>query len=220
MQTYIIRRLYLLVPLGLLLCAALYGACTPGSEITAAESDVVVTLYDTDFKFGSVKRYAMPDSIFHITDDPDDADSPLLSRDNDDQIIALVQSNFADRGYVKVDTNAVPPPDFTVLLTAQAVQTWNLYSYYPGNPWYGWWGYYWWYYPPSVGASYAFTLGTLYIHMGEFEEHKPDEEDTKQAYWLAAMNGVLDDTSSNLKKRLNRSINQAFDQSPFLKTDL
>jgi hypothetical protein len=217
MHNLITRRMYLLVPVALLLAAVIYGACTPGNDITVAESDVVITLYDQDFGFGSVKRYAMPDSIFHITGDPDDPDSPLLSRDNDDAILALIRSNFSDRGYVLVDTNAVPEPDFAVVVTAQAVENWALYSYYPWYPWYG----YWWYYPPQVGASYAFTLGTLFIQMGEFGQSRPgDDQNTRTAYWLAGMNGVMDDSSANLSRRVTDSINQSFVQSPYLKTDL
>ena len=214
MHKLITRRMYLLVPVALLLVAVIYGACTPGNEITVAESDVVVTLFDKDYDFGSAKRYAMADSIFHITGDPDEPDSPLLSRDNDEAILNLIRSNFEGRGYTLVDTNAVPAPDFSVVVTAQAVENWSLHSYYPWNPWYG----YWWYYPPSVGVSYAFTLGTLFIHMGE--PGQSDGEDTKTAYWLAAMNGVMDDSSANLNRRVTDSINQSFVQSPYLKTDL
>ena len=63
-----IRRvpLGILVPLGIVALAVVYGACTPGSDITAAESDVVLTLYDTDFNFGSVKTFSNRDGPFSI----------------------------------------------------------------------------------------------------------------------------------------------------------
>jgi len=220
MRTLFIGRPFLLVPVGLLLCAAMYGACTPGSEITASESDVVVTVYDNDFDFGSVKYYAMPDTIIILTADPDDPGDPLISAENEQRILNLVRDNFAKRGYARVDTNdAQNPPQFGVVVSAAAVDNYNVYSYYPWYPW-GGWGYYWWYYPPTVGVSYAFTLGTLFVQMGEFASFDPDASDPKKAYWMAAQNGVLNDTSANLERRFTDGINQMFKQSPYLKTSL
>jgi hypothetical protein len=220
MKSHNIGRRLLVAPLGLLVIAVLYGACTPGSDITASESDVVVTHYDTKYNFGSVKYYAMPDSIVDLTADPDDPGDPLISPDKEQEILSLIRSNFTDRGYVQVDTNdAVNPPQFAVIVAAQAVDNYSVYSYYPWYPW-GWWGYYWWYYPPTVGVSYAYTLGTLFIQMGEFAPYDPDEDEPKTAYWMAAQNGVLNDSSSNLENRFTTGINQMFDQSPYLKTNL
>jgi hypothetical protein len=216
-MSHLSRRVCLLVPVGLLLVAVVYGACTPGSEITAAESDVVATLYSSSFDFGSVKRYAMPDSIFRLVDEENGSDSDFLTREDEVRILAQIESSFEDRGYVKVDTNATPPPDFQVIVAAQAVDYWNLYTY---NPWYGWWGYYWWYYPPATGVSYAYTIGSLFVQMGDFEERSPDDDATRTSYWWGAMNGVLNDTSSNREKRVTNGINQMFEQSPYLKTDL
>jgi hypothetical protein len=206
-----------LFPLGVLLAAAVYlGACTPGSEITASESDIVGTLYNNQFDFGAVMTYAMPDSIFHITGDDDEPDSDLISRDNDADILALVESKFEARGYTRVDPGA--NPDFQVLIAVTAVEVWGVYSYYPWNPWYPGYPWYGWYYPPAVGASYQYTLGTLFIQMGEYFDTIPGDE-TPAAYWMAAVNGVMDDTSSNRARRLTSGINQAFTQSPYLKSD-
>jgi hypothetical protein len=216
MTSFLSRRAFLLVPLGLLLIAAVYGACTPGSEITVAESDVVLTLFDKDFNFGAVKTYAMPDSIYHFTGDPDTS-GPAGKYDQD--MLALIESNFEKRGYTRVADPGTTTPDFSVVVAAVETETWNVYSYYPWNPWYPWYPYWGWYYPPYYGTSYAFTLGTLIIQMGEFAENPPDDEAQKTAYWYAAANGVLDDTEKNLVRRFTDSINQAFDQSPYLKSE-
>jgi hypothetical protein len=214
------RRALLLAPFGVLLVALIYAACTPGSSITASESDVVLTLFDDTFGFDGATTYVMPDSILHLTGDPDEPDSPLLSRANDQDILDLVASNFAARGYQRRPTTEAATVDFQVLVTAQAAEVWNLYSYYPWNPWYGGYPGWGWYYPPSVGASYAFTMGTLFVQMGEFERNDGTGDiEPKTAYWYAAINGVLDDTSQNKQRRLNDSINQAFEQSPYLRTN-
>lgn len=220
MQSSFIRRVYLLVPLALLLYAAVFGACTPGSEITAAESDVVVTLFDNEFNFGSVKYYAMPDTIVTLPADPDNPPDPVVSPEDEQKILELIRDQFADRGYVRVDTNDTQnPPQFSVVVSAQAVDNYSVYSYYPWYPW-GWWGYYWWYYPPTVGVSYAFTLGTLFVQMGEFATFDPDDNESKKAYWMGVQNGVLNDTSANLERRFTNGITQMFEQSPYLETSL
>jgi hypothetical protein len=212
------RRAHVLVPVVVLIVAAVYlGACTPGSEITASESDVVVTVYDNKFNFGAALNYAMPDSIFHLTGDEDNPDSDLISRENDAEILALVESNFEKRGYTKVDPTA--NPDFQVLVAVTAVEVWGVYSYYPWTPWYPGYPWYGWYYPPTVGASYQYTLGTLVIQMGEFFEDIPGEGETPAAYWMAAINGVMDDTAQNRERRLTDGINQSFTQSPYLKSN-
>jgi hypothetical protein len=38
----------------------------------------------------------------------------------------------------------------------------------------------------------------------------------KDALWVAAINGILEDTSAGISTRINNSINQAFTQSPYL----
>jgi hypothetical protein len=217
MKKFITRRTYLLFPVGVLLVAVYLVACTPGSEITVAESDIVGTLYNNKFNFGAVTTYAMPDSIFHLTGDPDVPDSPNISRDNDDAILALVESNFLTRGYTKVAPGA--NPDFQVLVAVTATEVWGVYSYYPWTPWYPGYPWYGWYYPPVVGASYQYTMGTLVIQMGEFFDEIPGEGTTISAYWMAAMNGIMDDTDANVQRRITDGINQSFIQSPYLKSN-
>jgi hypothetical protein len=220
MQTLFNRRLYLLAPLAVLLYTAIYGACTPGSDMTVSESDVVVTEYDTEFDFGSVKYYAMPDSVAALMLSPSYQVNPLLSPEQEQDIISLVRSNFSDRGYVRVDTNnTVTPPQFAVVVSAQVVSYWDLYSFRAWRPW-GWWGWYWWFYPPTVEVEYSFSSGTIFVQMGEFAVLVPLVIEHKQAYWMGSQNGVLDDSSANVERRFSDGINQMFEQSPYLKTDL
>ncbi|MEJ2719698.1 MAG: DUF4136 domain-containing protein [bacterium] len=194
-----------------------FTSCTPGSGVSVQESDVVATFYDTDFDFGAVKYFILPDTIRHITGDPDEPDSPDLSRDFDHQIIALIAANLEARGYVPVDESSAQEPDFFVLVGATAIQNYYLYGGgYPGYCWPGWcWGG-GWYYPPYWGVSYAYTTGTLFTVM------VPDTSDIvgdkALVHWSGAINGVLDDTKQSMKKRLSNSINQMFEQSPYLES--
>jgi len=178
-------------------------SCTPGSEITASESDVVATTHDKAFDFGAVTTYALSDSIVHITDGASD----LLSRNYDAQILNLVTDNLDALGWTAV----VDPGTADVVVLISATATAN-FSYY-----YSYWG---WYYPGYCPgcywgyptATYSYTTGTLLIQM-----FHPEDTDTKVAgLWIAALNGVLDDSAANKQTRLTRGINQAFDQSPYL----
>jgi hypothetical protein len=197
--------------------AALVASCTPGSEITAAESDVVATLYDRAFDFGAIQSYALPDSVVHLTGDPDDADSPLLSRDYDDEIIAKIAGELDALGWTRV----ADPSTVDVVVLVGATASVELSSY---TPWYGYWGWYYpypagwgWYYPYPV-VSYDYTIGTLAILMTDPGSTNPNTE-TYEVSWVAAINGVLDDTTADKQARVSRGIAQAFEQSPYLSGD-
>jgi len=194
--------------------AALMASCTPGSEITAAESDVVATFYDRAFDFGAIQSYALPDSIVHLTGDTDDADSPLLSRDYDDEIIAAIAAELDALGWTRVTDPGTA--DVVVLVGATASAELSSYA-----PWYGYWGWYYpypagwgWYYPYPV-VSYDYTVGTLAILMTDLDSADPNTE-TYEVSWVAAINGVLDDSTADKQARISRGIAQAFDQSPYL----
>ncbi len=197
--------------------AVLMASCTPGSEITAAESDLVATRYEGAFDFGAVQSYALPDSIVHITGDTTDADSRLLSRDYDDEIIAQVAGELDALGWTRVTDPGTA--DMVVLVGATARV--DLASY---SPWYGYWGWYYpypggwgWYYPYPV-VSYNYTIGTLVILMSDPDSADPNTE-TYEVPWVAAINGVLDDATADKQARISHGIAQAFDQSPYLSGD-
>jgi hypothetical protein len=197
--------------------AGAMASCMPGSEITAAESDVVATLYDNAYDFGSVQSYALADSIVHFTGDTGNADSPLLSRDFDDEIIAMIAGELDALGWARVaDPNTA---DVIVLLGATATVEVSTYT-----PWYGYWGWYYpyppawgWYYPYPV-VSYEYTLGTLAILLTDADSANSSTQ-TYEVSWVAAINGVLDDTTADKQARLSRGIARAFDQSPYLSGD-
>jgi len=197
----------------------IFGACTPGNEITASESDIVLTLYDNEYNFAALNTFTMRlDSVMHLTDDG--TDDSNLSRDNDVEILALIQGNFEDRGYTWVDPATIvdgSEVDFVVLVAATTTSFYNIYSTWPcwGWSWYcgGGWGAGW----PSTGVSYAYSTGTLITLMTDPDE-SPDPQDFVPTKWQGAINGVLNDTASNVQSRLQRDIDQMFTQSPYLKS--
>ena len=70
----------MLFPVGILLL----DGCYPNDSLTTEETDIVLTGYYDSVNFQSLKTYYMPDTVFPIVDDGDDAD-PI---NNQDQILA------------------------------------------------------------------------------------------------------------------------------------
>lgn len=208
------ERLWPLVAIVIVAAVTAFASCTPNSGVTVAESDVVLTLFDDKFDFGAATTYRLPDTVIHLTSSGED--DPSIGRDNDEEILALVESNFTARGYTKVADTA--PSDFVVTVSVTSTQFWNIV----GGCWYGCWG--WWggwppggwnpWFPPVAG--YSFTTGSLLVDMVDPDDLDGDKMPLR---WEGAANGVLSDTAANLQNRYARSINQMFEQSPYLKSN-
>lgn len=190
-----------------------WNACTPGSGVSVQESDVIVTIFNENTNFGALNTYILVDSIVHVPED-----NSNLDRTHDKEIMRLVDSLLTRRGYTKTDTIQTPIPDFYVLFYATAQQNWFLLNAWPGSGW-GWWGWpccgggWGW---PGVGATYGFTTGTLAVTL--ISPAVADTTSTTIPYWTGAMNGVMDDTPQGVEARLERGINQMFEQSPYLQS--
>ena len=200
--------------------AALLASCTPETGLKTAEDyDVVVTLYDREADFGSIRTYLMPDSIVHF----EDPQSPgkELSRDYDDLILERVEYNLQAIGYRKETDPDDNDPDIIVMVSATSSQ-WQALNY-SWLPRWGWWGQWpgsttdWYFQSPYYGRGsvYSFSTGTLLIDMGDVRDADGDAEDM-DGIWTAAMNGILTEESSNAPQRLVDFIDRAFDQSPYL----
>ncbi len=95
---------------------------------------------------------------------------------------------------------------------------------YGWGPWFGW-GYspgypccgpgYGWGYPWAPVSTVSYAVGTLLITM--MDPSRPDNGvDTAPVLWVAAINGLLEDSTSGIVTRITNLIGQAFDQSPYL----
>ena len=201
----------------------LLSSCTPGSELTPSESDVVVTLFNQKVDFGAITTFAMPDTIVHVVAE---GGTDRLSRKHDQEILSLIATNLEARGYVRIDEGSPDVPDVLVLTGASARTLWYWYSYYPGDSWswypgWGWWGgnpgWEWVYPESSYGTSYAYTIGTLFVTM--VDPNNPDAENKMiPVCWLGVCNGTLNDVEASKQARFTDSINQLFVQSPYLRS--
>lgn len=97
---------------------------------------------------------------------------------------------------------------------------------YPGYPWYPGWGGGWYPgypggcyycgYPPTVSYQ-SFDVGTIIVDMFDLRQltpgNIPDEFDPA---WVGVFRGLVSSNPASNSDRLVASINQAFDQSPYL----
>ncbi len=217
-----------MVPFGAILI--IISSCYPNDGTVYPSSlDIVLTLYDEDVDFKQFKRYALPDSIVDIGD-PSDSDYVEVTDKFDDDILAKVKSNLDALGYTQEFDPENNGADLFIFVSKVASKNYQVYTY----PWWGYYGWYpgWGYYPgygpgynpwyPWGGSTvvYTYTTGSIIIDMLDPEKND-DVNKTIGEVWRAGINGQIDSGSSDqaIRDRLNKNIDQAFDQSQYLKTN-
>ncbi|NVK26464.1 MAG: DUF4136 domain-containing protein [Flavobacteriia bacterium] len=197
-------------------------SCYPGGADSTRDLDIVMTHFENSFDFSGKTTYALIDSIVHIGDDNGE-----LGRALDNDILARVNSNLLDRNYEKYDTTNTPantPPNYLVRVSLLKITAEGSYcSYYPGYNW-GWWGGWgYWYggYPGYgygygwCGGYYSYDIGTLVIEMVDLTD--ATTADDLQVVWMGLANGIASGNPLSNRDRILGAIDQAFDQSPYLK---
>ncbi len=223
------RTLLTLIGISGLFISIFFTSCYPGDDISYSDLDLVSTAYDQNADFNTFKTYYMPDSIIHLKDTLDSDNNVDLSREFDKFILDLVRENMGDYGYTLESDPENNHPDIFLTVSAMATKNYNVYYYYPY--YYGGWGWGWyykntdyygwgWYYPPYWGGSYvtSYTDGTMIMNMHDVRDATP-ETDSIPTVWIGAMNGLLGSSTQTTKNRLDYNINQAFIQSPYLKSN-
>lgn len=197
----------------MLLTGVLLLGCYPGGPDYTEDLDAVYTTYDEDYNFSSKGTYARPDKIVvDVKIDNGDTTYVYMKDKFAKPILDRIDANMSSLGWTKVEISALAD----VLVTPAAwTSTTYFYSY-----WYDWWyggwygGWYGWYYPPYVSVS-SYTTGTLMITLVDPNEESPTgRTETK---WLAAGNGLY--SGAYDQDRVMKAIDQAFEQSPYLKTN-
>ena len=185
-----------------------FGGCYPSGAEYYEETDVVYTNYDDTFSFGSKGTYAIPDKIVIITKELAEGDPEFVKEPYNTQILKKIESNMSAMGYTKAtDPATADLVLFPAVWTNTTITYW--YDYWCWwYPYYCGWGWGWGYHSVS-----SYTTGTLLMTL------IADGEGYVQptSVWTAAVNGLLSgyyDVS-----RVNKAIDQAFTQSPYLKTN-
>ena len=190
----------------------LFAGCYPGGPDFTEDLDVVYTTFDDQYDFQAATTYAMPDKIvIDVEIDDGDTTYEYMKDIYATPILQKIADNMSNLGYQKVDVSANPD----LLLMPAAMSSTTFFYYY----WYCWWyGGYWggwgWYYPPYYTVS-SYTTGSMIMTLSD--PHSDNPINQSPATWIAAMNGLL--TGNNDISRVLDGIDQAFEQSTYLKTN-
>lgn len=187
---------------------------TPDFDQLSSEF-VVVTNRDNTANFGNYKTFYISDTVANLGGTGADT---ILTDANAQTLVQTVKDNMTARGYTFVARSA--NPDLGLQIGVVKV---NTTVAYPGwwDGYYGWWDpWYWgWYYPYYYPWTtvYSYSSGSVIINMYDIKNAQAKQNIT--GIWNNINFGALgSNTSSNLTRAVN-AINQAFVQSPYVKTN-
>jgi hypothetical protein len=196
----------------LLLLAILCTSCSPGSEPSSVSAfDTVTTIFGRNANFVTATTFTLVDSVLHIGN-PGDA----VSREHDDLILARLRDNMLVAGWTEiVAPGPASEPDVAVQAAATTTENWVVEYWPPYWGWYPGWGY------PGYGWGwgwanvYSYTTGTILAAMLDLRNVDTTNQ-TVPVIWLGALNGVIN-APSNAEARIVEGLDQAFEQSPYLR---
>jgi hypothetical protein len=196
----------------LIACVCVLAACYPQGPEFVEDTDVVFTNYNPEFNFKAKTTFAIPTKIVKITGNAITGDPPKYIPDVlAAPMLAKMEANLTALGYTKVDISANP----SLILAPAALETTTIVY------WYDYWGWYWggyypgWGYPwyPYYPTATSYSTGTLVMLL--IDPTVVSGDGNPKGQWTAGLNGIL--TSSYDINRVNKLIDQAFVQSPYLK---
>jgi hypothetical protein len=193
---------FLILGLGMIMTLS----CTkyPPSSERLLEDLAVITQYDTSVDFNQYKTYAIPNFVVKITakDTTNDTGTASLA------VIAQIKKNMADRGFTEVAATANPDFGLQVIY----YQNTTIYAYYGGYYGYNWWGYYYPYYPVYYSS---YTTGLCSMELIDLKVLPPNPNQ-RYLRWNGYIRGLM--TGNHTLDEIKRSIDQAYIQTPQLKT--
>ena len=174
-----------------------------------------------DVNFAEFQTFDIADSLLVIGQ----SEKPQYSQSNN--ALALIQAyrtNMEKAGYIYTPSN--PDADLGIQLT-YIIKTERYVQYYNNDPY--WWldypGYwpsgYWgnwtgWYYPYPV--TYTYTTNALIADMVDLSPvATADASKPLTIIWSSYIGGPASSSIYNDVQRMRVAVNQAFDQSPYLK---
>jgi hypothetical protein len=220
--------------------AASLLACHPAAIDDSSETDVVVTRKAQDYDYSKNLTYDMPDSIADLctiepgklpvpggdagaSGRPDDApnlDCNEITHAFDSAILAEIRRNFEALGYKRIDKASGEKPDVALLIGALSSNNWVAYTWYPWDYWYYYWPGYWgWgiyypYYPTTSIVNYP--TGSLVMDLVSIKDADSDQHRTP-SIWTGYISGLLAQGEQSSAARIDKTIDQAFAQSAYLK---
>lgn len=197
-------------------------SCYPNEADYIEELDLVYTNFSEGFDFQGKSTYAMPDSVVKISDgsstDPDGDGKPqFVGSTYSSTILNQIKQNMTANGWTQVSKNS--NPDVFILPTTMT--TTNIYYYYDWWYWDWWYGGYWgWYYPGWYYPAYVtgYRSGSVFLQMVDGSTLNP-VNDNVAVVWSCIINGLAEGDTQSIVTRIQSTIDQAFSQSPYLKTN-
>ncbi len=208
--------------LSVFVLAILVAGCYPKGPEYIQDMDIVITQKSPDYDFGATKTYYMPDSISYQSNIDDQEPDASFERD----LLNEIETQMSQRGYVRLDsiTDTVDlanpaNPDMVMIVTGVLVKN-SGGGWIPtgGCWWYPCWGWGWgwggW-----VPYTYSYTTGSVIMDLGDF---KNGNTETKRfpLTWEGIMNGLASSSSSNNQSRAISGVRKAFEQSPYLQSNV
>lgn len=198
--------------LPLFVIVALLCSCEKDPDTDKLDNDyLVLTNYDSNTDFGKINSFYVIDSILIIDNQTDKP--KYWKNENSQKIVNAYNDNFISCGY----TQAASGEEADVVFQLSYINT----TYYFNNnvgPWWNsypgyWnWGGWGWYYP--FNFYYAYSTGSI---IGELVNTKaPYGSDKLTIVWNAYICGLLNGNNLSYSRTM-AAINQAFEQSPYLK---
>ncbi len=185
--------------LALLICfAGILSSCYYDYGIDPDSSNVVITVYDKTYDFGSVQKYYLVDTVQVVG-------GGTLTNNYQSTIIPLMETNLNALGWTRVSVRDSADVIVGAGVTSTTVVVDNGYN------WYGYYGSYW-YYPPYYSYSYSYTTGTLAMLIAD----NPPTNNLSAIEWSGILNGAAGQ-STPTTTLITEGINQAFSQSPYLR---
>ena len=201
------RRILLFASVSLLAVACnLY----PGQDARTEMLDVVITARNPDTDFQKLKTYALTTHIKPIG--PDSNNLPVVDKDLEKVVLSTIRSNMNAYSWEEVDTSM--SPDMAIDVGYALGRNTNVYGSYPG---YGW-GYpgYGWYYPYwGFTAVSSYDVGSVII-VGLDLNNIDSVNQLIPTHWNALIQGPAVGNVDDPEARVQRDVNQAFDQSTYL----
>ncbi|WP_158859236.1 DUF4136 domain-containing protein [Lunatibacter salilacus] len=203
-----------------LILAVVYG-CYSDDPGYIDKIDAVYTNFDAGFDFKAVSTFALPDEVIKVEkqnfNHPERNEPEFVSAPHGEIILNSIRENMLNLGWTEVEKNDGPD---VIILPSVSTST-HIYYYYDWYYWHWWYpGWYsgWsWYYPGYYYPVYrsGYTSGTLFIQMTD--NRNGQVNNNVAVPWSAVINGVMEAGRSQINQRLRSTIDQAFDQSPYLK---
>jgi hypothetical protein len=199
----------------LALFALLLWSCYPSSPSNVYELDLVLTFNDTQFNFGNIRTYALPETVFELEG------SDEVNRQFDILILSEVDKNMTGLGYTKEPNPEQNGADVVMVVSvSKQTRIYGDFSWYPyWGSWPGWG--YWGPWDPGWGLWYpwnpnvTFTTGSIFIEMVD-PSARGSHGDKLPVRWGGVINGVLSPSITATSDQIASGIDRCFAQSPYL----